>query len=274
MRRGCGARTTRACEVAVLTNNGTPWASEVAKDLGVPCIPRARKPLPSGFRRAVKVLELEARRVRRDRRPAVHRRARREARRASRSSWSIRSCATIRGTRARCAGSSASSCAACRACSAPLVAADRIAQARARLDAILAQERADAAIAHHTRWWVGDDVAPTAVVLLHGLTNSPPQYDALAPLLHARGHAVIVPRLPLPRLSRPHDRRARGAARDRSRSDRAAKPSRSPRCAASASSSPASRSARRSRAGWRRARASTRGSRSRRSAACTSSTAA
>ena len=46
-------------EVAVLTNNGTPWASEVAKDLGVPCIPRARKPLPHGFRRAVKVLELE-----------------------------------------------------------------------------------------------------------------------------------------------------------------------------------------------------------------------
>ena len=46
-------------QVAVLTNNGTPWASEVAKDLGVPCIPRARKPLPHGFRRAVKVLELE-----------------------------------------------------------------------------------------------------------------------------------------------------------------------------------------------------------------------
>jgi uncharacterized protein len=45
--------------VAVLTNNGTPWASQVAKDLGVPCIPRARKPLPNGFRRAVKVLELE-----------------------------------------------------------------------------------------------------------------------------------------------------------------------------------------------------------------------
>jgi HAD superfamily phosphatase (TIGR01668 family) len=45
--------------VAVLTNNGTPWAAQVAKDLGVPCIPRARKPLPNGFRRAVKVLELK-----------------------------------------------------------------------------------------------------------------------------------------------------------------------------------------------------------------------
>lgn len=47
--------------VAVLTNNGTPWASEIAKDLGVPCIPRARKPLPNGFRRALHVLEVEAR---------------------------------------------------------------------------------------------------------------------------------------------------------------------------------------------------------------------
>ena len=62
---------------------------------------------------------------------------------------------------------------------------------------MLAEEHADPKIAHYTRWWVGDGVAPTAVVLLHGLTNSPPQYDALAPLLHARGHAVIVPRLPL-----------------------------------------------------------------------------
>jgi len=50
-------------QVAVLTNNGTPWASQVAKDLGVPCIPRARKPLPNGFRRAVKVLELEPKEV-------------------------------------------------------------------------------------------------------------------------------------------------------------------------------------------------------------------
>jgi alpha-beta hydrolase superfamily lysophospholipase len=62
---------------------------------------------------------------------------------------------------------------------------------------MLAEERADPKIAHYTRWWIADGVAPIAVVLLHGLTNSPPQYDALAPLLHARGHAVVVPRLPL-----------------------------------------------------------------------------
>jgi uncharacterized protein len=46
-------------QVLVLTNNATPWAAEVAKNLGVPCIPRARKPLPHGFRRALNVLELE-----------------------------------------------------------------------------------------------------------------------------------------------------------------------------------------------------------------------
>jgi uncharacterized protein len=45
-------------QVAVLTNNGTLWASRVAQDLGVPCIPRARKPLPHGFRRALALLEL------------------------------------------------------------------------------------------------------------------------------------------------------------------------------------------------------------------------
>ena len=42
----------------VLTNNGTWWASQIAQDLGVPC---ARKPLPHGFRRALHVLELDAR---------------------------------------------------------------------------------------------------------------------------------------------------------------------------------------------------------------------
>ncbi|HEY6236472.1 MAG TPA: alpha/beta fold hydrolase [Candidatus Elarobacter sp.] len=78
-----------------------------------------------------------------------------------------------------------------------MVAADRVAQARARLEQILAAECADPKVAYYTRWWIGDDIAPTTVLLLHGLTNSPPQYDTLAPLLHARGHAVIVPRLPL-----------------------------------------------------------------------------
>ena len=46
--------------VVVLTNNGTPWALEIAKDLDVPCIPNARKPLPGGFRRALDLLQLGA----------------------------------------------------------------------------------------------------------------------------------------------------------------------------------------------------------------------
>jgi len=72
------------------------------------------------------------------------------------------------------------------------------AQARAQLERIAAAERADPAVepAYGTRWWIGDDEVPIAVVLLHGLTNCPPQYARLAPQLHARGHAVVVPRMP------------------------------------------------------------------------------
>jgi pimeloyl-ACP methyl ester carboxylesterase len=75
---------------------------------------------------------------------------------------------------------------------------DRIAQARARLAAIVQAERADPLVEprYGTRSWVRDDVAPVAVLLLHGLTNGPPQYDLLGDRLAARGHAVIVPRMP------------------------------------------------------------------------------
>jgi carboxylesterase len=38
--------------------------------------------------------------------------------------------------------------------------------------------------------------APRVIVLLHGLTDSPRQFEALAYLLHADGNAVYVPRLP------------------------------------------------------------------------------
>jgi pimeloyl-ACP methyl ester carboxylesterase len=73
---------------------------------------------------------------------------------------------------------------------------DRLAKARELLEGIAAGERADPAIAHGSRWWLHDEVVPTAVVLLHGLTNSPPQYDVLGPQLHARGHAVVNLRFP------------------------------------------------------------------------------
>ena len=74
--------------------------------------------------------------------------------------------------------------------------AGRLAKARLLLDAIADEERSDPQVAHGSRWWLHDEVVPTAVVLLHGLTNSPPQYDVLAPRLHARGHAVINLRFP------------------------------------------------------------------------------
>ncbi|GAC1411461.1 MAG: YqeG family HAD IIIA-type phosphatase [Candidatus Velthaea sp.] len=48
----------RGFRVAMVTNNATPWAAGVARNLGIPCIANARKPLPSGFRRALGVLEL------------------------------------------------------------------------------------------------------------------------------------------------------------------------------------------------------------------------
>ena len=72
------------------------------------------------------------------------------------------------------------------------------AKAVALLEDIAAAERADPSIdpAYGTRWWIGEAGAPSAVVLLHGLTNCPPQYDRLGPQLQARGHAVIVPRMP------------------------------------------------------------------------------
>jgi len=75
---------------------------------------------------------------------------------------------------------------------------DRIAQARARVAAIGQTEHNDPRIdpRYGTRAWLRDEPAPLAVLLLHGLTNAPPQYDALAAELVARGHAVVVPRMP------------------------------------------------------------------------------
>jgi esterase/lipase len=75
---------------------------------------------------------------------------------------------------------------------------DRLARAQARIDAIVASERADARIdpTEYTRAWLTADVAPRAVVLLHGLTNGPRQYERLAPLIAARGWSVIAPRFP------------------------------------------------------------------------------
>lgn len=74
---------------------------------------------------------------------------------------------------------------------------DRLAEARARLDAINAQECGDPRIAAKSRtaWWLHEAAAPVAVVLVHGFTSNPQQYAQLAPQLAARGHAVIAPRV-------------------------------------------------------------------------------
>lgn len=49
--------SSRGLSVAVVTNNATPWAHEVAAELGVPCIPKAGKPSPKGFLRALELLQ-------------------------------------------------------------------------------------------------------------------------------------------------------------------------------------------------------------------------
>jgi hypothetical protein len=51
------AASERGIKVAVVTNNATQWARDIANELGVPCIPQAGKPSPRGFLRALEVLE-------------------------------------------------------------------------------------------------------------------------------------------------------------------------------------------------------------------------
>lgn len=74
---------------------------------------------------------------------------------------------------------------------------------RDRLHAIVMDE---ASIVHseaHTRYFLHPDADRPAVVLLHGLTSSPRQFDAIGRLCFERGANVIVPRLPFHGLSNP-----------------------------------------------------------------------
>ncbi|GAC1652434.1 MAG: YqeG family HAD IIIA-type phosphatase [Vulcanimicrobiaceae bacterium] len=50
------AANARGFRVAVVTNNATQWARDVAANLGVPCIARAGKPSPRGFLKALEML--------------------------------------------------------------------------------------------------------------------------------------------------------------------------------------------------------------------------
>jgi HAD superfamily phosphatase (TIGR01668 family) len=57
------AASNAGLKIVLVTNNSTPWAISIAGNLGVPCIPNARKPLPRSFRRALELLQLPRERV-------------------------------------------------------------------------------------------------------------------------------------------------------------------------------------------------------------------
>ena len=44
--------------VIMVTNNATPWARDIAKQLDIPIVANAHKPLGRGFRRALQLLDL------------------------------------------------------------------------------------------------------------------------------------------------------------------------------------------------------------------------
>ena len=48
--------TRSGFQAIIVTNNATDWALQTAKNLGVPCIPNARKPLLRGFHAALAAL--------------------------------------------------------------------------------------------------------------------------------------------------------------------------------------------------------------------------
>jgi esterase/lipase len=65
-----------------------------------------------------------------------------------------------------------------------------------RARAFAALDDASILPAAHTALFEHGRRTPLAVVLLHGFTNNPAQYEQFAPLLHARGVNVFVPRMP------------------------------------------------------------------------------
>ena len=69
--------------------------------------------------------------------------------------------------------------------------------ATARLDALEAAEQADILPVCRARLWSSGQATGTVVVLLHGYTNCPHQFDQLGAFLHEAGHTVYAPRLPV-----------------------------------------------------------------------------
>lgn len=70
------------------------------------------------------------------------------------------------------------------------------AEASERFAALAALDGPDIAATGRSRFYAHGERTGLAVVLLHGFTNAPQQWAQFAERLHARGHTVVVPRLP------------------------------------------------------------------------------
>jgi carboxylesterase len=70
------------------------------------------------------------------------------------------------------------------------------AEAIARFDALRALDDACVLDVGKSTLYAQPSSAPLAIVLLHGFTSCPQQYAVLAAQLQARGHSIVVPRLP------------------------------------------------------------------------------
>lgn len=65
-----------------------------------------------------------------------------------------------------------------------------------RIEALRREDGADVSPACHTRFLTHGRRTERVIVLFHGLTNCPAQFDSLGRLSFARGANVLIPRLP------------------------------------------------------------------------------
>jgi pimeloyl-ACP methyl ester carboxylesterase len=65
-----------------------------------------------------------------------------------------------------------------------------------RLERLVARDHPGVSLSGRTRAYVHGERRPRAVVLLHGMSASPAQFERVAADLFDRGHNVVVPRLP------------------------------------------------------------------------------
>jgi len=70
------------------------------------------------------------------------------------------------------------------------------AEAVRRTDALRSEDGPEVSPVCHTRVWTHGRRTRRVIILLHGLTNCPAQFDSLGRLLFARGANVLIPRLP------------------------------------------------------------------------------